>query len=123
MKKLNGVSILVVDDEPNIIEILEEEFVYQGAVVSTAPDGREALKKIMSQKFDILITDWRMPGGDGRFLLEEVQRVKSENLKIFVFSAFSDLDSIQSKKLNVLRVFSKPIELDEMFQEVLKAGG
>jgi len=58
-------SVLLVDDEPDILELLELTLGKMGLEVHKAGNVREALKKLAAQKFDLCLTDMRMPDGDG----------------------------------------------------------
>ena len=66
--------ILVVDDEPEIREMITRYFQFLGYNVATAGNGREALEKLAVAKTDILISDIMMPVVDGVELLRNVHR-------------------------------------------------
>ena len=68
--------ILVVDDEEMIRDLLEETFSKRGYEVETAVNGREALKKIKEERYDLLVTDLRLPDISG---MEILSRVKGKN--------------------------------------------
>ena len=67
-------SILVVDDEAGIRETLAEILMDAGHRVVTAATGREALERIAAERYDVILTDIRMPGLDGRALYHEIER-------------------------------------------------
>ena len=69
---LKGKRLLIVDDEPDLREMLEFEFEMSGASVETAMNGRDALEKFKHQAFDLIISDIRMPGGDGVELIKNL---------------------------------------------------
>jgi len=58
-------TILCVDDDPNILELYKEEFSEEGYHVILARNGKEALWKFESEKFDVVVMDIRMPQMDG----------------------------------------------------------
>jgi two-component system NtrC family sensor kinase len=60
--------ILVVDDEPDILALLDEILSGDGHTIEHAASGREALERVAAQSFDLVISDVRMPDGDGRDL-------------------------------------------------------
>ncbi|MDD9940721.1 MAG: response regulator [Myxococcales bacterium] len=66
--------ILVVDDEPELRDMLRRRFAYQGCDVDTAMDGEEALLRIEAARPDVVVTDIRMPRMDG---VELVKRVRA----------------------------------------------
>ncbi len=101
-------KVLVVDDEPDIL-------VYLSSLLSTRFDvmlaggGLEAMELIAAQRFDVVVTDVRMPEVDGLQLLETVKAVSPDTEVIFM-SSFSDLDVV-TKALNegVFAYVKKPV--------------
>ncbi len=67
-------AILVVDDDPQVLEVVGEMLRLEGYDVATAADGREAVAKFRSQAFDLVITDLIMPEKEG---LETIAEMKS----------------------------------------------
>lgn len=121
MKLLSDKKILVVDDEQIICEILKEEFSNHGATVSIAENGIEAFNLLKESAFDILVTDIRMPKGDGISLLKKIKNeMPDTKLKIFVRSGFNDLGEQEAKDLNVLYIFEKPSRLDFVTSTIRK---
>lgn len=120
MKSLQGMKILVVDDELLIREILEELLVGQGAIVETAENGRVALGKLKAAHFDILFSDVRMPGGDGVELVRQIPPDQKSKLKIYLCSGYNDLKVEDAKKMGVLHVFAKPFQFQDIVKVILK---
>ena len=81
-----GGRVLIVDDEPSIIEVLSEALRSCGHEVDTAIDGRLALRKILDGPYDLVITDLKMPGMDGRRLFREVTQARPALAERFIFS-------------------------------------
>jgi signal transduction histidine kinase/CheY-like chemotaxis protein len=79
-------SILVVDDEEVIVDLLREVLAGVGHKVETARSGEQALDKILSTPFDAVISDLKMPGLDGAGLYSQVCSRKPEMAGRFVFS-------------------------------------
>ncbi len=75
-----SLSILVVDDQPEVIEVLREILAADGHRVATARDGHEALTRIRAGRFDLILSDVRMPDMDGpalrRALAEEFPEIE-----------------------------------------------
>jgi len=67
-------TILIVDDEAEIREALAEILTGAGHRVETATSGREALERMASEHYDVILTDMRMPELDGRALYHEIER-------------------------------------------------
>ncbi|HEV8337829.1 MAG TPA: ATP-binding protein [Candidatus Polarisedimenticolia bacterium] len=85
-------TILVVDDEEVIVDLLHEVLAAVGHKVETARSGEQALDKILATAYDAVISDLKMPGLDGVRLYEQVCREKPEMAGRFVFST-GDLGS------------------------------
>jgi two-component system response regulator MprA len=69
-------SVLIVDDDPKLLKMLQRTLTYENLHVLTATHGLEALPVVKSQKPDLIILDWMMPKMDG---LTFVQRLREEN--------------------------------------------
>ncbi len=117
---MSGVSVLVVDDEELLREILREELESMGATVTEADGGKLALKKLQAGKIDILITDVRMPAGDGIVLLKESRTVPYPPL-VFLCTGFSDTTVEAARALGASDIFSKPCRSSTMIASIVKA--
>ena len=67
-------SVLVVDDEPAVLALLKQIMTRGGYEVITATNGQEALERIAARSYDLILSDMRMPGMDGRKLFETVKK-------------------------------------------------
>ncbi|MEP7243645.1 MAG: diguanylate cyclase [Gammaproteobacteria bacterium] len=74
--------LLLVEDEPTQRKMLERQLTRAGYVVDTAEDGESALAKILEGQYQILLTDWDMPGMDGPTLCK---RVRDANLTTYLY--------------------------------------
>ena len=81
-----GRKLLVVDDEPSIVEVLVEILRGCGHEVDTAVNGRQALGKILRGSYDVVISDLKMPGMSGQELFREVSRSRPSMASRFLFS-------------------------------------
>jgi len=77
--------ILVVDDEPEIAELLAEVLAAEGHRVETVGDGATALERLRGRAHDLVVSDLRMPGLDGPALYQAVQRELPELARRFIF--------------------------------------
>jgi CheY-like chemotaxis protein len=122
MYKFTGVKILVVDDEELLREILVETFSMYGAIVDSAEGGNVAFDKIQKNHYDMVISDVRMPNGDGISLMARIKDMGSEglnkNLKLFVCSAYNDLTAEKIKELNILKIFNKPFDIENLLTQI-----
>ena len=77
--------ILVVDDEDNLRDVLVEVLKRDGHEVDSAADGTEGLRRAEAQRYDLLITDLRMPGLEGPDLYRAVRRRYADNPPRVIF--------------------------------------
>lgn len=67
--------LLIVDDDPAVREVLATLLVEEGHRCATAEDAGQALAMIEGEAFDLVLSDLKMPGRDGLWLLEEIRRI------------------------------------------------
>ncbi len=105
--------VLVVDDEPDICELLCFELEERGFETETAHSVDEGLQKFSEQPTDIIISDVRMPQKSGVELLREV--VKRDHAPLFVFmTGFADVGLRDIYQLGACGLFAKPLDQDEL---------
>ncbi len=114
-------TILLVDDEKLILEMLKDVFSPHYTVV-TAQGGEEALEVLARRQVDVIITDQRMPRMSGTQLLEKSLAINPKIVKI-ILSAYTDTADILSA-INVCRInhyLVKPVDIDKIVQVVERA--
>src|SRR5690349_5473383 len=116
----NG-SILVVDDEEIMREILEKLLTREGYHVRVASSGEEGLELAKSFPFDAVIVDVMMPGMDGLTALEELKKVDDE-LPVLMVTAFASVETaISAMKRGAFDYITKPFKNDEVLVVVRNA--
>jgi CheY-like chemotaxis protein len=85
---MNGRSVLVVDDNPNMTVLLSDILELLGCTPKTATDGEAALAIMKDDKIDLVITDLRMPRMDGMALLREI-RDRFPGVPVVMISGYS----------------------------------
>ncbi len=116
-------KILIVDDEPHILELEQALFESEGFEVLTAKDGESALALLKIENPDLAILDMMMPGMSGRELCEKIRaNPKTKDLKvIFVTVArFSEIGKNLLKEMNVSDYITKPFENEDVIKRVKK---
>lgn len=83
-----GKTILVIDDDDNIRDLLSLEFSDLGYTVLTAGNGFEGIQKLKDRAVDLVILDIKMPGMDGIEALEKIMSIK-QGLPVVIHSAYS----------------------------------
>ncbi|MCE4563014.1 sigma-54-dependent Fis family transcriptional regulator [Maribellus sp. CM-23] len=108
------ISILIVDDEESVRDSLYNWFIEDGYEVDCAANAKEALAKIESEKFDIILADIKMPGMDG---LEMHRRIKAfdSSAIIIVMTAFASVETaVQALKDGAFDYITKPFDPDDL---------
>lgn len=121
MNDLKNLSILIVDDEPLIREILEFEIQNLGGTTTLAENGVIAFELIQKNKFDVVISDVTMPGGDGIKLAELISKLSEPKPVVFLCSGFGDNTVEKAKELGVSEIFAKPFDREYMAKAIQKA--
>ena len=111
-------TILVVDDEKAICEGMQEEFEESGFRVLTANCGEEAFDIICNDEVDVVISDVKMPNGDGVWLLKSIQNSPEHNPIFFFMSAYSDLSVQDSYDKGAVALLPKPVDLEVLIELV-----
>jgi CheY-like chemotaxis protein len=115
-------DILVVEDDPVACNLLEEILVSEGHTVTKAADGLEARRKISENAYDLLITDFSMPGMNGLDLLKEAKGM-APDLHVILMTASTDERVLNEAVKLGAYVISKPLgqpELIKIVKEVLR---
>jgi putative two-component system response regulator len=115
--------ILVVDDEPQNIELLEAYLVPQGYEIVKAANGEEALGKLFSNQIDVMLLDVMMPGMDG---FEVIRMIRQDNkyrnhrrLPIILVTALRETeDRIKGIEAGCDDFLSKPVDKMELLARV-----
>ncbi|MDX9730336.1 MAG: response regulator [Bdellovibrionales bacterium] len=119
LAKLNGYKILIVDDEEDLREILFDDFTLLGATVYTASNGREAYDIALKEGPDVILSDVRMPGGDGVELLKRIRGVyETTPPHVFLLTGFSDLKPDEAETLGSQGLVPKPFSLSLLREKV-----
>lgn len=90
---LAGVHVLIVDDDPDSLDMLEAALRYCGATVTTAATAREAVDRLGERAPAIVVTDISMPGEDGFWLLRRLRELpRGATLPVVALTAHAGLD-------------------------------
>lgn len=105
---------LIVDDEPDILELLNITLSRMGVQCDTAEDLSTAKAQLSQRKYDICLTDMRLPDGNGIALVKLIQE-KYANTPVAVITAHGNVDTaIESMKAGAFDFLSKPIDIDRL---------
>ena len=122
-KPADSPRILIVDDDPGQRSLLNTFLRTQGLETVTADSGQHALETLRTGKFDMMISDVRMPGLSG---LETLRLARQEHatLPVLLVTAFTDVrDAVAAMRDGAVNYLAKPIDLDELMACVRQAIG
>ena len=113
-------TILVVDDEPDVVEIVRFRLERDGHTVISAADGPTGLVTVFTRNPDLVILDVMMPGIDG---FEVLQRMKNDartsHTPVIMLTAKADFSSVaKGWNMDVDNYVTKPFEVDELAETV-----
>ena len=109
---------LVVDDEVDLCEILQFDLEDEGYKTLIAHNAEQALTAKAQNSIDIIISDIRMPGGDGVYLLDQIRKQHPRNPPVIFVSGFADITLEEAFHKGVNGLFSKPIETTELLDHL-----
>jgi CheY-like chemotaxis protein len=110
-------KILIVEDEPVVLEILSEGFKAQGHRVLVASSGNEAIEILRKEKLDIVLSDLKMPNGNGMDVLNFVKTMKP--LPIFFFlTGQSEYTAAECIAAGARNYFPKPFDIKKLISQI-----
>src|SRR5438552_948141 len=101
-------TILIVDDEPLVLEAMKMLLAFDGHAVETACDGHSALKKLESLQFDLVFTDLSMPKMSGEALANAIKKKSPRQIVVMVTGKAEPLDRKHSDPSSFDFSLSKP---------------
>ena len=111
-----GLHVLVVDDEPDVRELLAEYFRDRGHDVTVVTDGRAAVRAIEGAptRYALVITDLQLPGADGLAVLRAA-RTANPSAYVIIITGYASLDSaIEAVRLGAYDYLTKPFSLGQI---------
>lgn len=113
-------TILIIDDDVALTNVLREELRIVGYDVEVSNSGEEALELLKEQFFDLILLDLKMPKVDGLQVLKELQRRVYPG-KVIVMTAYADVElAVESRRLGAADFLSKPYDIDELLISIRK---
>ena len=116
-----GYTVLVVEDDGAMRELLREALEEEGYDVDAAAGGREGLRKVRGGGVDLVVTDLRMPDLDGLDMMRELRALPAPP-EVIMITAFGTIgNAIKAMKLGAADYVTKPFELEELTLSVQRA--
>lgn len=118
MRNNKNTVVLIIDDEPDILELMEEEFRYCGYTTLTAMSGNDAVAILEKSHVDIVVSDYKMPNGNGMVVLDYVNKIEKNRPLFYFVSGQADVSIEDAIKAGAKKFFTKPFDLDELIQQI-----
>ncbi len=118
---LSNAQILVIDDEPDLRTLYELTLLREGYRVDTAGSVLEAMHAIESQRFDVVITDMRLPDGLGTEILNHMKALQRPERCIVITAHGSAENAVESLKAGAFDYLTKPVDLKQFRTAIASA--
>jgi DNA-binding NtrC family response regulator len=114
-------KILVVDDKEQMRDVLRKFLAAEGYLVETAADGKDALRKFSENKFELVLSDIKMPAMDGAELLTEILKINPQAI-VILMTAFGSIEAaVAAIKLGAADYVSKPFQMEDVLFRISRA--
>jgi len=119
-KKTEQTKILIVDDEPNIVQTLQDRLEMNEYEVVTACNGKEGLEQAIRQQPDIILLDVIMPVMDGHEMLEALRKQPGcDDISVIMLTARSQTQDIaRANSCGIEDYIVKPFDLSELLEKI-----
>ena len=118
---LNNAQILVIDDEPDLRTLYELTLLREGYRVETAGNLQDALHAVNTQRFDVVITDMRLPDGLGIEILNHMRVTQRSERCIVITAHGSAENAVESLKAGAFDYLTKPVDLKQFRTAIASA--
>jgi DNA-binding response OmpR family regulator len=118
---LGDKKVLLIDDEPYMVEILVDEMNQAQIPCITASDGKKALELIESEKPSLIVSDFQMPGLNGIELLQYLRALGIGSPVIWITGNANEKIIKEAWRLGVFHIFEKPFDARDVSAEIIKA--
>jgi DNA-binding NtrC family response regulator len=118
---VQAVRIMVIDDEPSVLESFKMILKIKDYEVETFPDGPAALQNLTKGKFDVAFVDYKLPVMDGLEVLRRIKEIDSDIEVIIVTAYATDASHANAITLGALEYLRKPFLMEEIYELVERA--
>jgi two-component system response regulator HydG/two-component system response regulator AtoC len=114
-------KVLIVEDEVNILKVLSAALKKEKFQVETSLSGEDALEKIRGNSFDLVLSDYKLPGINGENLLEKI-RTKKRHTPFILLTAYGTIDlAVNAMRKGAYTFLTKPVNLNLLITSVKDA--
>jgi CheY-like chemotaxis protein len=115
---VENLRMLIVDDEVDLCQVLSWDFEDAGMIVEQTNGGHKAIEILKNSQFDIVLSDVKMPEGDGIELLEYIYENKIDIKAVYLMTGYSDYPIEKLIAKGMRRLFNKPVETEVMIDDI-----
>lgn len=112
-----AIRFLIIDDEQDLLDLVSEVVKLSGHLAFSSISGHAGVELLKKEKVDVVISDLRMPEGDGHYVLEYVKTMENKPLFVLV-SGHADYSPEDAIKAGAQKFCQKPYEIDELISEI-----
>lgn len=114
----DNVRIIVIDDEPSVLESFKMILKIKDYEVTTFPDGPSALAQIQKDLYDLAFVDYKLPGMDGLEVLKKIKEI-DPNMEVCIVTAYAtETSHANAITLGALEYLRKPFLMEEIYELV-----
>lgn len=111
-------TLLLVDDDPNLLKLLGIRLTSEGFSILTATSGMEALKLLQREKIDLVISDLKMDEMDGLALFNEIQK-QHQGIPVIILTAHGSIpEAVNATQQGVFGFLTKPVDKDALYKAI-----
>ncbi|NUA43116.1 Transcriptional regulatory protein QseF [Dickeya solani] len=118
MTTRKSASLLLVDDDPSLLKLLGMRLTSEGFTVTTATSGQDALRLLLREKIDLVISDLRMDEMDGLALFAEIQK-NQPGMPVIILTAHGSIpEAVAATQQGVFSFLTKPVDRDALYKAI-----
>ncbi|MEM0673970.1 MULTISPECIES: two-component system response regulator GlrR [Dickeya] len=118
MTTRKSATLLLVDDDPSLLKLLGMRLTSEGFTVITATSGLEALRLLLREKIDLVISDLRMDEMDGLALFAEIQK-NQPGMPVIILTAHGSIpEAVAATQQGVFSFLTKPVDRDALYKAI-----
>ena len=110
--------VLIVDDQVELCDILAEDLDYRGYTTLTAHSGNKAFEIYKEKHIDILLSDIKMPDGDGLELVRYICNFAKRTPVLILMTGYADVRDQDILDMGVEKIYYKPVDMDELIDDI-----
>ncbi len=121
MNKLKGITVLIVDNEADLREVLGSFIESLGGTVLFAENGDQGFEISQARTVNIILSDLFMAGSDGLSLLRKLRALPTKRIPLFFLTGHSEMSEQEIKALGADGILNKPFAFKELERTLYKA--